>query len=84
MQDVNKECCVLSSPKYSSAFQVPDVRKLESVNPKALEKELSQKAPVLLSVLKAACGSMYADSRHKTPSAVMAASIHVNAHNKQL
>ena len=39
------------------------MKKLESVNPKALENELSQKASVLLFVLKAACGSMYTDSR---------------------
>ena len=54
---------MLSSLKFSSAFRVPDAKKLESVNPKALEKELSQKASVLLFVLKAACGSMYTDSR---------------------
>ena len=58
------------------------MRKLESVNPKALEKELSQKDPVLLSVLKAACGPMY--FRYKTSSAVIAALILLNPRNQQL
>ena len=75
---MNKECCVLSSPKFSSAFRMSDVWKLESVNPKALEA-LTESSSV------AVCteGCLWAHVfQMQNPSAVMAAAILLNARNK--
>lgn len=49
-----------------------------------MREEYSEKAPLVLSILQAAHGLIYADSRRKIPFTVMAAAILLNAWSKQL
>ena len=79
---MRKEYSILSSPKYSLAFCVKKVKKLQSVSMTSLERELSQKAPILTAVLQGACGPN--GSKSKSSFVVMAAAILLKAKNKRL
>ena len=79
---MRKECCILSSPKYSLAFSLKKVKRLQSISMSSLKKELSQKSPVLTGLLQGECGPN--GSKWKSSFVVMAAAIHLKAKNQRL